>query len=131
MPLSDARETGANALIPRVAGGRRASETTQCARHQSAAPPLGIGRAIGTVRSGDSLGSDPIMRRGSPGESRCDVRDGGQTLSAPRELATASRSADHPTLVVTRRGLRVSWFSADTGHQLLPVGEAGSDTGGL
>src|SRR4029453_10135049 len=24
-------------------------------------------------------------------------RDGGQTLSAPRELATASRSADHPT----------------------------------
>ena len=58
-------------------------------------------------------------------------RDGGQTLSAPRELATASRSADHPTLVVTRRGLRVSWFSADTGHRLLPVEEAGSDPGGL
>ena len=51
MPLSDARETGANALIPRVAGGRRAFETTQCARHHSAAPPLGIGRAIGTVPS--------------------------------------------------------------------------------
>jgi hypothetical protein len=58
-------------------------------------------------------------------------RDGGQTLSAPHELATASRSADHPTLVVTRRGLRVSWFSADTGHRLLPVEEAGSDPGGL
>ena len=50
MPLSDARETGANALIPRVAGGRRASETTQCAS-PSAASPLGIGRAIRTVRS--------------------------------------------------------------------------------
>ena len=37
MPLSDLRETGANALIPRVAGGRRASETTQCACHHSAA----------------------------------------------------------------------------------------------
>ena len=58
-------------------------------------------------------------------------RDGGQTLSAPRELATASRNADHPTLVVTRRGLRVSWFSADTGHRLLPVEEAGSYRGGL
>ena len=34
MPLSDARETGANALIPGAAGGRRASETTQCARQQ-------------------------------------------------------------------------------------------------
>lgn len=51
-------------------------------------------------------------------------RDGGQTFSAPRELATASHSADHPTLVVTRRGLRVSWFSADTGHRLLPIEEA-------
>ena len=37
MPLSDAREPGANALVPRVAGGRRASETTQCARQHSAA----------------------------------------------------------------------------------------------
>jgi hypothetical protein len=51
-------------------------------------------------------------------------RDGGLTLSAPRELATASRSADHPKLVVTRQGLRVSWFSADTGCRLLPVEEA-------
>ena len=42
-------------------------------------------------------------------------------LFAPRELATAFRSADHPTLVVTRRGLRVSWFAVDTGHRLLPV----------
>ena len=50
MPPSDARETGANALIPRVAGDRRASETTQCAS-PSAASPLGIGRAIRTVRS--------------------------------------------------------------------------------
>ena len=42
MPLSDARETGekgANSVF-----GGRASETTQCARHQSAAPPLSIGR---------------------------------------------------------------------------------------
>jgi hypothetical protein len=54
MPPSDLWETGANALIPRVAGGRRASETTQCARHRSAALPLGVGRATGTVRSSDS-----------------------------------------------------------------------------
>ena len=40
MPPSDARETGANARIPRVAAGRRASETTQCARHHSAARHL-------------------------------------------------------------------------------------------
>jgi outer membrane receptor protein involved in Fe transport len=44
--------------------------------------------------------------------------------SLMKVLATASRSTDHPTLVVTRRGLRVSWFSADTGHRLLPVEEA-------
>jgi hypothetical protein len=37
MPLSDARETGANALLSRVGGGRRASETTQCAGQHSAA----------------------------------------------------------------------------------------------
>ena len=37
MPLSDARETGTNALVPRVAGGHRASETTQCAHQHSAA----------------------------------------------------------------------------------------------
>jgi len=47
MPLADARETGANAPIPRVAGSRRASETTRCARHRSAAAPLGIRRRSG------------------------------------------------------------------------------------
>ena len=58
-------------------------------------------------------------------------RDGGRTLSTPRELATASRSADHPTLVVTRRGLRVSWFSDEGGHRLLPVEEAAASSGGF
>ena len=49
MPLSDVRETAANALIPRVVGGRRASETTQCARHHSAAPPFGIVKRGGAM----------------------------------------------------------------------------------
>jgi hypothetical protein len=57
-------------VVPHVAGGRRASETTQCARHHSAAPPLGIGRVIGTVRSGDTFGSDSIMRRRQNGPCR-------------------------------------------------------------
>ena len=41
MPPSEACETDVNALIARVAGGRRASETTQCVRrHAAALPPL-------------------------------------------------------------------------------------------
>jgi hypothetical protein len=49
MPLSAGRETGANALIRRVAGGWRASETTQCARHHSAHPPFGIVKPGGAM----------------------------------------------------------------------------------
>jgi hypothetical protein len=44
MPLSDARETVQMPLVPRVAGGRRTSETTQCARNHSVASQLGIGQ---------------------------------------------------------------------------------------
>jgi hypothetical protein len=55
MPLSDAPKTGANALMQRVAAGRRASETTQCARHHSAARTryrTGIGTLPEPVFSG-------------------------------------------------------------------------------
>ena len=49
MPLSARAETGANALVPRVAGGRRAPETTQCAACE---PPEQASRARGvSIRS--------------------------------------------------------------------------------
>ena len=50
MPRSDAGETGANGANSACGRGRRAPETTQCARNHSAAGRLGNRTAIGTVR---------------------------------------------------------------------------------
>ncbi len=54
--------------------------------------------------------------------------DGGKTFGARREVATASRAADHPMLVNTPSGLLLSWYAPDTGHRLMPIEAAPSST---
>jgi hypothetical protein len=69
MPLSDVRETAANALIRRVAGGSRASETTQCARHHSAKPAIRHRRARRRHGEGES-GHHVITAANATGTTR-------------------------------------------------------------
>lgn len=47
--------------------------------------------------------------------------DAGATFGAPRELARAAGAADHPFLLDSPDGLRLSWYSEQEGYRLLPV----------
>jgi hypothetical protein len=67
MPLPDAQEAGANAVIPHAASGRRASETTQCASSSGGRDPVSDEQS---ARSARTTHSSPIASCGAGADER-------------------------------------------------------------
>jgi hypothetical protein len=91
---------------------RRSTEALACAA--SPARSLTFDRRVGGMARRQCV--RPAERDGPVGSGAARIAGESAGDSVPEP--------DHPTPLVTRRGLRVFGFSADTGHRLLPVEEA-------